>query len=140
MPKCLDIYGDSDWADEERKRSTTGVTEIFGGHPLDAASATQSLIALSGAEAEFYACNRGTAGGLQTRRVTRLFHESGASAVLATQSPAVARRQGTGRLRHLEIRHMWTRTAAEGRVPAEVCSHGRERGGPDDEASCGRSV
>ena len=50
--------------EEERKRSATGVTEIFGGHPLDAASATQSLVALS--RAEFYACNRGTAGGVQT--------------------------------------------------------------------------
>ena len=40
--KYLDVYGDSDCAvDEERKRSTTGVAEIFGGHPLDAASATQ---------------------------------------------------------------------------------------------------
>ena len=35
VPKYL--YGDGDWAgDEERKRSTTGVTEIIGGHPLDA--------------------------------------------------------------------------------------------------------
>ena len=43
-----------DWAgDEERKRSTTGVAEIFRGHPLDAASGTQALAALSGAEAEF---------------------------------------------------------------------------------------
>ena len=56
MPEYLDVYGDSDWAgNEERKRSTTGVTEIFGGHPLDAAPATQSLAALSSVEAEFWA-------------------------------------------------------------------------------------
>ena len=61
MPKYLEVHGD-----EEVKRSITGVTVIFGGHPLDAASATQSLVALSGAEAEFYVCNRRTAGGLQT--------------------------------------------------------------------------
>ena len=67
MPKSLDVYGDSDSAgDEERKRSTTGVAEILGGHLLDAVSVTQSLVALSSAEAEFYACNRGTAGGLHT--------------------------------------------------------------------------
>ena len=67
VPMYLDVYGDSDWAgDEERKRSTTSVAEIFGGHLLDAVSVTQSLVALSSAEAEFYACNRGTAGGLQT--------------------------------------------------------------------------
>ena len=44
VPKYLDVYGESDWAgDEERKRSTTGVAEIFGGHLLDAVSATQSI-------------------------------------------------------------------------------------------------
>ena len=59
------VYGDGDWAgNEDRKRSTTGVAEIFGGHPLDAASATQSLVALSSAEAESYTC--ATARGLQT--------------------------------------------------------------------------
>ena len=48
-PKNLDVCGDSDWAgDEEWKRSATGVTKLFGGHPLDAASATHSLVALSG--------------------------------------------------------------------------------------------
>ena len=78
VPKYLDVYGDSDWAgDEERKRSTTGVAEIFRGHLLDAVSVTQSLVALSSAEAEFYACNRGTVGAtavpavLGVRRCTR---------------------------------------------------------------------
>ena len=101
-----DVHGDSDWAgDEERK-----LAEIFGGHPLDAASATQSLVALSSAEAEFYACNRGTAGGLQTCHflteavyhvVPRVWSDSSAWR-------GIVRGQGAGRLRHLQIRHMWT--------------------------------
>ena len=34
VPKYLDAYGDSDWAgDEEGKRSTTGLKQIFGRHP-----------------------------------------------------------------------------------------------------------
>ena len=54
LPEYLDVYGVSDWAsDEERKRSTTGVAKIFGGHQVDAASATQPLVALSSAQAEF---------------------------------------------------------------------------------------
>ena len=70
VPKYLDVYGDSDWAgDEERKRSNTGVAEVFGRHLLDAVSATQSLVALSNAEAEFYACNR-AALRVDCRRVT----------------------------------------------------------------------
>ena len=56
VPEYLDVYGVSDWAgDEERKRSTTGVAKIFGGHQVDAASATQPLVALSSAQAEFCA-------------------------------------------------------------------------------------
>ena len=111
MPKYLDVYGDSDWAgDEKRKRSTTRETEIFGGHLLDAVSATQSLVALSSAEAEFYACNRGTAGGLQTcHSLTEAGYE--VSPRVWSESSAcrgIVRRTGSGSLRHLEIRHMWT--------------------------------
>ena len=112
VPKYLDVYGDSDWdGDEERKRSTTGIAEIFGGHLLDAVSATQTLVALSSAEAEFYACNRGTAGGLQTYHflseavyqvIPRVWSDSSACR-------GIVRRTGTGKLRHLEIGHMWAR-------------------------------
>ena len=38
-------------ATKKRKRLTTGVKEIFGGHLLDAVSATQSLVALSSVKA-----------------------------------------------------------------------------------------
>ena len=122
VPKYLDVYGDSDWAgDEDRKRSTTRVAEIFGDHLLDAVSVTQSLVALSSAEAEFHACNRGTAGGLQT---CHFLAEAGQKVIPRVWSDCsacrvIVRRTGSGRLRHLEIRHMWT----------------QERLGPDDEAS-----
>ena len=127
MPKYLDVYGDSDWVgDEERKRSTTRFAEIFGGHLLDALSVTQSLVALSSAEAEFYACNRGTAGGLQTchflseagyKVVPRVWSDSSASR-------GIVRRTGSGRLRHLEIRHMWTQERLQKvEFPVEGCSY-----------------
>ena len=95
-------------ADEERKRSTIGVAETFGGHPLDAASATQSLVALSTAEA-FYACNRGTAGGLQT------CHFCGATATPAAGPSAGKTLRDPARVD--------TGTAAERAVVAEVFSH-----------------
>ena len=101
VPKYLDVYGDSDWAgDEERKRSTTGVAEIFGGHLLDAVSATQPLVALSSAEAEFYACNRGTAGGLQT---CHFLAEAGCEVIPrvwcdSSACRGIVRRTGSGRL------------------------------------------
>ena len=108
VPKYLDVYGDSDWAgDEERKRSTTGVAEIFASHLLDTVSVTQSLVALCSAEAEFYACNRGTAGGLQT---CHFLAEAGYKVIPqkwgdSSACRGIVRRTGSGRLRHLEIRH-----------------------------------
>ena len=106
----LDVYGDSDWAgDEERKRSTTEVTEIFGCHLFDDGSATRSLIALSSAEAEIHACNRGTAGGLH-EVIPQVSSDSSACR-------GIVCRTGSGRLRHLEIRH-----------PAGGCFHRRRLG------------
>ena len=83
---------------------------MLGAHCLEAVSATQSVIALSSAEAEFYASNRGCAGGLQ---MASFLKEAGLEVTprVWTDSSAcrgIMRRQGTGRLRHLEIRHMWT--------------------------------
>ena len=105
-------FSQDEWAysKQVRKRSTTGVAEIFGGHLLDAVSVTQSLVALSSAEAEFYAYNRGTAGGLQT---CHFLTEAGYKVVPRVWSDSsacrgIVRRTGSGRLRHLEIRHMWT--------------------------------
>ena len=104
------MHGDSDWAsDEERKRSTSRLTEIIGSQTLDAASATQSVVALSSAKVEFYACNCGIAGGLHTCHfLTEAGYE--VSPRVWSDSSAclwIVRRTGTGRLKHLEIRHMW---------------------------------
>ena len=72
VPKYLDAFSDSDWAgDEGRKRSTTGVAEIFGGPPLDA-----------------------TAGTLVDCRRATSWPDSSAYR-------GIVRRQGTGRLRHM---------------------------------------
>ena len=111
----LDVYGASEWAgDEERKRSTIGVAEIFGGHALDAASATQSLASLSSAEAEFYASTRGTEGGLQT---CHFLIEACCEVIPLVWSDSsacrgTARRQGTGRLMQ-DPAHVDTGAAAE---------------------------
>ena len=84
------------------------LAEIFGGHLLDAVSVTQSLVALSSPEAEFYACIRGTAGGLQT---SHFLYKAGYKVIPRVWSDSsacrgIVRRTGSGRLRHLEIRHM----------------------------------
>ena len=57
-----------------------------------------------------HACNRGTAGGLQT---CHFLAEAGYKAVPRVWSDSsacrgIVHRTGLGRLRHKEIRHMWT--------------------------------
>ena len=84
--------------------------QIFPEHPLDAASATRSLVALSGADAEFYACNRGTAGGLQTCHFLTDAGYEVISRVCSDSSACrgIVRKTSTSRTRHWEIWHMWT--------------------------------
>ena len=50
------VYADSDWGgDRADRRSTTGGVLMFGDHCWKAWAATQGAVALSSAEAEFYA-------------------------------------------------------------------------------------
>ena len=61
----VEVYVDSDWAgDTLRRRSTTGMVAMIGGHCIRHASLVQTAVGLSSAEAEFYALCRGAASGL----------------------------------------------------------------------------
>ena len=52
----LEIYSDSDWGGHwGGRKSTSGGCVMFGGHCLKTLSSTQGAVALSSAEAEFYA-------------------------------------------------------------------------------------
>ena len=52
----LNVYSDSDWAGCERTRkSTQGGVVLYGNHCIRSYSSTQATIALSSAEAEYYA-------------------------------------------------------------------------------------
>ena len=85
-------------------------------NPLDAASATQTPVALSSTEAEFHACNRGTAGGPQTCHFLTEVGDSGAwRGIAAGPSAGKAQAQTLGDPAHVD-----RGTAAERRVPAEV--------------------
>ena len=60
------VFGDSDWAGSESRRSTTGAFVQYGLHPIEFSCSTQDVIALSSGEAELYATGRAAAGGLQS--------------------------------------------------------------------------
>jgi len=64
-PGAVTGYSDSDWAaDRATRRSTSGVSLMHNGHLIDMISAGQGTVALSSAEAEFYALGRMAASAL----------------------------------------------------------------------------
>ena len=109
MPEKYVVFGDSDWAGSESRRSTTGAFEQYGLHPIEFSCSTQHVIALSSGEAELYATGRAAAGGLQS---VQLLVEAGMEPKLEvlTDSSAIGmhNRIGSERVRHLDVKWLWT--------------------------------
>jgi hypothetical protein len=115
----LTLYSDSDWAGCRRtRRSTSGGAVKLGGHCVKTWSSTQAPIALSSAEAEYYAmveaCTR--AMGLRTMLCEIGVKTSGPIFLYSDSSAArsFASRRGLGRMRHMEVRHLWLQSAVAG--------------------------
>ena len=140
---ALNVYTDSDWAGCVRsRRSTSGGLVMLGKHPLKAWSSTQSVVAMSSAEAELYsACDGACRGlGLQT-----MLGELGANAELSlfldsSAAKAFASTRGIGRMRHLSVKTLWLQSAVHrGRLklfkvwgeinPADVLTKYQDRAG-----------
>ena len=106
----LRVMADSDWADcLETWRSTSGGLVMLGQHPLRTWSVTQSVVALSSAEAELYSMTEGASRGLALQSMLR---EMGVSVdlVVATDSSAAktfTSTRGLGRMRHVEVKDLW---------------------------------
>jgi hypothetical protein len=108
----LRVFSDSDWAGCRRtRRSTSGGVVSIGSHCLKTWSSTQAPIALSSAEAEYYAMAEAATRGVGLRS---MLQELGIVVVgpleLHSDSSAArcfASRKGVGRMRHLEVRHLW---------------------------------
>lgn len=105
----LVAISDSSWASTADRKSTSGCVLMFGSFIISAWSKTQSVIALSSAEAELIAL---AAAGTYGKFVQSLLQELGEvkTLTLATDSTAaigVVRRRGPGRIRHLDIRELW---------------------------------
>ena len=84
----LVVSVDSDWAGCRRARkSTSGGCIVLGGHALKSWSGTQATVAMSSAEAEYYALVEGAVRGLGLESMMR---ELGidVSVLLATDSSA----------------------------------------------------
>ena len=116
------VWVDSDWAgDEVTRRSTSGGIIALGSHCVKTWSSTQSVPALSSCEAEYLALVDGASRvlGLQAAARELGIVVEDVAVETATDSSAAksyASRRGVGKVRHMEVRHLWLQQAvAEGR-------------------------
>ena len=117
------VRTDSDWAgDKGSRKSTPGGVIMWGSHCIKTWGSSQGAVALSSAEAEFYAMIEGV---IKVKGVASVAEEVGfeiASMVveLGTDSSAAksfVARQGLGRMKHLEVRDLWLQQEVkEGKV------------------------
>ena len=113
-PKFLSVFSDSNWAGcHDTRKSTSGASIMHGSHLVKAYSRTQSNIALSSGEAEFYALVSGSSEALGVVAMTEDFGDKLDAFMYADASAAigVAGREGLGRIRHLDTQSLWLQQA-----------------------------
>ena len=111
--EILKVKTDSDWGGSRwDRKSTSGGMLALGSHCLKTWSATQGAVALSSAEAEFYAMVDGVMRAKWAVTIARELgcEIHGGALVLGTDSAAAksfVSRRGLGKMRHLEVRDLW---------------------------------
>ena len=110
----MDLYTDSDWAnDVKTRKSTSGGVVMLGGHVLLSWSRVQSTIALSSGEAEL---NSSVKGISEIIGIINLSAELGFTwnvrhRVDATACKGIMIRTGAGKVKHLSTRQLWIQEA-----------------------------
>ena len=113
MPATLSVECDSDYAGCKRTRkSTSGYVAMLGRHCVAARSKTQSVIATSSGEAEFYALCSATSSALGLQA---LLADMGITVKIvigmdATAGKAMASRRGLGRAKHIHVQYLWVQS------------------------------
>jgi hypothetical protein len=113
-PKCISAFSDSNWAGcHDTRKSTSGACIMHGSHLIKAYSRTQSNIALSSGEAEYYALVSTASEALGIAAMTEDFGDRIEAYLYADVSAAigVANREGLGRIRHLDTQSLWLQQA-----------------------------
>ncbi len=106
----VDTYSDTDWAGcPKTRKSTSGGCLMLGRHLLKSWSSTQTSIALSSGEAEFYGVVK--AGGISLG-FQSLLSDIGIKVPIRVWTDSAATlgicgRQGLGRLRHIDTQCLW---------------------------------
>eukprot|EP00959_Pyramimonas_sp_CCMP1952_P043590 911289-Pyramimonas_sp.AAC.1 len=106
----LVAWRDSDWAGETKERtSQTSAQSIARGRPMLGIRCRQDAQPLSSCEAEWHAGARGLSEGLGLMAFFKFMGHSVRASWRCDSSSAraLARRQGTGRIKHLAAKTLW---------------------------------
>ena len=120
---------DSDWAGcVKTRKSTSGGMLMSGRHMLCHWSSTQTVVALSSAEAELNAAVKMVSESLGVRN---MFREMGIEKKIIVQTDSsacsgIVHREGCGKVKHLETRQLWVQEAVNNKE-VEVQKIPRER-------------
>ena len=112
---------DTDFAGcKETRKSTSGGVIRLGRHAMKTWSTTQSVVALSSGEAEYYGLVKGGAQGIGIKAMLEdlavpvdvtVTVRSDASAAVG-----IAHRSGVGRVRHIEVAQLWLQRKVRDKV------------------------
>ena len=107
--RCDDIFGFRSGSCNETRKSPSAGVKVLGDHALKAYTRKQKHIARSSAEAEMYAA---ASGASESEGFVSLLKDLGheMKTVLAIDEKATENtlhRQGTGRLKHIDVAHLW---------------------------------
>ena len=106
----IDVYSDTDWAGCPRtRRSTSGGALMLGTHLIKPWSSTQTPVALSSGEAEYYGTVKAGGVGLGYQS---LLKDLGVTLPLrvwtdSTATIGICGRDGLGKLRHINTQCLW---------------------------------
>ena len=106
----LEAYSDANWAGcKQTRKSTSGGVIMAGTHVIKAWAKTQSLVALSSAESEFYATVKAATEAIGILSMMSDFRKTATIRMHVDASAAlgVIQRQGIGKIRHLATSALW---------------------------------
>ena len=119
-PRSVVVFSDSDWAGcRATRKSTSGGGAVLGSHLVKSWARNQATVATSSGEAELYAAIKGSSELLGVQSLAADFGRK-ITAELKVDAKAtigMLNRRGLGKLRHVEVGHLWIQNAVkDGRI------------------------
>ena len=111
----IDVWVDTDYAGcKETRKSTSGGVIQLGRHMVKSWSSTQSVIALSSGEAEYYGMVKGASVSMGIRSILSDIGLKSKIRVMTDSSAAfgITKRRGLGKVRHIELNQLWLQEKA----------------------------